>query len=102
MNNMVVVGIISLFYIIISQAALSLGISTTVFEYPTELGTISDTNALEILWNLVLWVLNSFGSIMQLAFFTTDLPNIISSIVFAPILLMIFYLGVITVRGGAS
>ena len=102
MNNMLIIGVITAFYTLISQVALSLGLATTTISYPDGLTDMGATNVFEILLRLPIWAINSFSAIMQLAFFTTDLPTVISSIVFLPILMMLYYLAVITVRGGAS
>lgn len=102
MSNMKFIGILTLFYVLVSETALSLGITTTKLAYPDGLNDMGDTNIFEILLRLPIWALNMFSSIFQLAFFTTELPVIISSIVYTPILFMLVYLGIVTVRGGAN
>lgn len=102
MNNMMVVGFTTMIYAFINQMALSLGITTTAIDYPDGLTEMGTTNVLELLARLPIWVINNIGSFLQLAFFTTDIPDIFSSLIFAPMSLMLIYLGVVTVRGGAS
>lgn len=102
MNNMKIIGIMSVLYAFINQMALSLGITTTSLEYKDGLTEMGDTNVLEALINLVFWVINNISSFMQLAFFTADIPAIFQAMFFSPMLLMFLYLGVVTVRGGAS
>lgn len=102
MNNMLIVGLISGFYILLSEVANSLGMTTTAITYPDGLNDFGGISIFEMLFYLPIWVLNSFWNLLQLAFFTTDLPFIISSLVFAPIIFMLFYLGIVTVRGGAG
>ena len=101
-NNMVVVGLVTALYAFINQMALSLGLTSTTIEYYDGLTEMGDTNVFEALLNLVLWVVNNIGSFMQLAFFTADVPDIFQALFFSPILMMILYLGIVTVRGGAS
>ena len=102
MSNMQVVGITTGVYAFINQMALSLGITTTTIEYYDGLTELGDTNVLEALLNLVIWVVNNISSFMQLAFFTADIPVIFQSLIFSPILMMFLYLGIVSVRGGAS
>ena len=102
MSNMKFIGYLSAFYIIISQTALSLGLTATTIAYPDGVNDFGDTSIFEMLLRLPVWALNSFASIMQLAFFQTDLPPIISSVVFIPPLYMLVYLFIVTVRGGAN
>ena len=102
MSNMKFIGYLSAFYIVISQTAMSLGLTTTAIAYPDGVNDFGETNVIEMLLRLPIWALNSFATIMQLAFFQTDLPVIISSIVFVPPIYMLVYLFIVTVRGGAS
>lgn len=102
MSNMKLVGLVAAFYSFINQMAISLGITSTTIEYKDGLTELGDTSIWEALINIVYWVINNIGSFMQLAFFTADIPPIFSSLIFLPILIMIFYLGVVAVRGGAS
>ena len=102
MNNMMVVGLTAMFYAFINQMAISLGITSTTIEYYDGLTEFGATNLLEALGNIIIWVINNMGSFLQLAFFTADIPNIFQSLIFAPILIMFLYLGVVTARGGAS
>lgn len=102
MNNMLIVLIVTVFYAFINEMALSLGITTTSIEYYDGLTAVGETNFLEALLNIFLWAWNNIGSFMQLAFFTADVPPIFSALFFSPMLIMFFYLGIVTVRGGAS
>ena len=102
MNNMKLIGLVAAFYSFINQMALSLGITVSRIEYKDGLTELGDTSVWEALINIVYWVINNIGSFMQLAFFTADVPAIFSSLIFLPILIMIFYLAVVSVRGGAS
>lgn len=102
MSNMKFIGYISVFYIIVSQTAMSLGLATTTIAYPDGVNDFGDISTFEMLLKLPIWALNSFATIMQLAFFQTDLPIIISSVVFVPPIYMLVYLFIVTVRGGAN
>ena len=102
MKNLSFIMGVTIYFGIISEVALSLGITTTVIEYKDGLTVMGETSVLEALLNLVLWVVNNIGSFMQLAFFTADIPDIFQALFFSPMLIMIFYLGTVTVRGGAG
>ena len=102
MSNAKLIGLISLFYIVISEMSLSLGISTRVIVRPDGLTDMGDISVFEILLMLPVWAFNTFVSIFQLAFFTTDIPVLISSVVFLPIVFILVYVGIVTVRGGAG
>ena len=102
MNNMIVVGLTGMLYAFINQMALSLGITSTSIEYYDGLTELGGTNILEAILNIFLFAWNNMSSFMQLAFFTADVPDIFQALFFSPALLMFFYLGIVTVRGGAS
>ena len=102
MNNMFIIFIVTVIYAFINEMALSLGITSTTIEYRDGLTAIGDTSFLEALINIFLWAVNNIGSFMQLAFFTADVPDIFQALFFSPMLIMILYLGVVTVRGGAG
>lgn len=102
MSNAKLIGLISLFYIVISEMSLSLGLTTYVIARPDGLTDMGDISVFEILLRLPIWVFNAFASIFQLAFFTTDIPVLISSVVFLPIVFILVYIGIVTVRGGAG
>lgn len=102
MNNMLIVGLTTLVYAFINQMALSLGITSTSIEYYDGLTELGGTNILEAILNIFLFAWNNMSSFMQLAFFTADVPDIFQALFFSPILIMFFYLGIITARGGAS
>lgn len=101
-NNMTIVAVILAFYTVISNVALSLGLATTSIPYPDGLTDLGDINLFEMLLTLPIWALNSFVAILQLAFFTTELPSIISAVVFIPPLYALIYLGIVVARGGAG
>jgi ABC-type amino acid transport system permease subunit len=99
---MKLVGLMAVLYAFINEMALSLGITSTQIEYADGLTEMGDTNILEAIMNVFYWVVNNISSFMQLAFFTADIPDIFQALFFSPMLIMFLYLGLVTVRGGAS
>ena len=102
MNNMFIIGVVAILYAFINEMALSLGLTTTKIEYYDGLTALGETNVLEAIINIFLWAINNISSFMQLAFFTADVPPIFQAVFFSPMIIMFLYLGLVSVRGGAS
>lgn len=75
---------VTFYFAVISEVALSLGITTSILEKPNSPTIIQDPNFLETLQNIYNTAVENIGSFIQIITFTTSLPDIINTIFFLP------------------
>lgn len=75
---------VTVYFGIVSEVALSLGLTTSSLNNPEVPVIIQDPNFLETLKNIWNTVANNMGSFIQIITFTTELPDIINTIFFIP------------------
>ena len=75
---------VTIYFGIISEVALSLGITTSKLSDPVAPTIIQDPNFLETLSNIWNTASNNISSFVQIITFSTDLPDIVNTIFFIP------------------
>lgn len=102
MNNFWTVVIIFMLFTLITQISLSLGLTTTVIEYPTVVDTTGDLDLIGALSYAIVFAINNISAFTKILTFQTALPNFINAILIFPLGAGVFYLLFIMIRGGAS
>lgn len=75
---------VTIYFGIVSEVALSLGITTSRLTNPEAPSIIQDPNFLETLSNIWDTITNNLNSFIQIITFSTDLPDIINMVFFIP------------------
>ena len=75
---------VTIYFGIISEVALSLGITTSKLSAPEAPTIIQDPSFLETLTNIWNTATNNASSFLQIITFSTDLPDIINTVFFIP------------------
>lgn len=84
MKNLSFILGITIYFGIISEVALSLGITTSTLSTPTAPSIVQDPTFLETLSNIWKTASENTSSFIQIITFSTDLPDIINLVFFIP------------------
>lgn len=84
MKNLGFIMGVTIYFGIISEVALSLGITTSKLDNPEAPSIVQDPNFLEMLANIWNTATNNISSFIQIITFSTDMPDIINTIFFIP------------------
>lgn len=103
MNNSMIVLVLSMWYGLISQVAISLGVTTSFIERPERFSELHPSSGFSAIvdgfMTVVVWVVNNIGSLVQLMFFQTDIHPLVNVILFTPLALTMGYIVLKLARG---
>lgn len=102
MNNFWTIVLVFMFFAIITQISLSLGLTATAIEYPEVVDTTGDLDLIGALSYAIIFAINNANAFIKIITFQTALPDIFNAVLILPLGTGVFYLVFIMIRGGAS